>query len=71
MAGKQDTLTAAMNQSVTSAVTKENSGLPGLATREPVAESKDSGRQGDAVEELLQRIQSFDGRNEVEREWHL
>ena len=70
-AGTQGTLMAAMNQSVTSAVTTENSGLPGLETREPVAESKDSGRQGDAVEELLHRIQSFDGRNEVEREWHL
>ena len=62
---------AAMNQSVTSAVTTANSGLPGLETREPVAERKDSGRQGDAVEKLLQEIQSFDGRNEVEREWHL
>ena len=41
---------AAMNQSVTSAVTTENSGLTGLATREPVAETKDSGGQGDAVE---------------------
>ena len=62
---------AAMFQSVTSAVTTENSGMTGLATRKTVAETKDSSRQGVAVEELLQRIQSFDGRNEVELVWHL